>query len=181
MSHFACHIAHVTCHMSNAYVDSWDMLNNFCFHVYAQKWVFVIMSHVTGRMWHVTCHMSYVRCLCWSLGHAEQFLFSCLCSNVAVYGCKCQWVFFDTTLTRDNTNHRAGSQLKSQNPAKYLPVNVVLEEESHQQGSQDDQTRWEGGKAGSSGMFLVRARLGGRRSRGRSRFRSLRIFQKVEK
>ena len=23
------------CHMSNAYVDPWDMLNNFCFHVYA--------------------------------------------------------------------------------------------------------------------------------------------------
>ena len=21
-----------------AYVDPWDMLNNFCFHVYAQKW-----------------------------------------------------------------------------------------------------------------------------------------------
>ena len=24
-------------HMSNAYVDPWDMLNNFCFGVYAQK------------------------------------------------------------------------------------------------------------------------------------------------
>ena len=24
-------------HMSNAYVDSWAMLNNFCFHVFAQK------------------------------------------------------------------------------------------------------------------------------------------------
>ena len=24
--------------MSNAYVDPWDMLINFCFHVYAQKW-----------------------------------------------------------------------------------------------------------------------------------------------
>ena len=23
--------------MSNAYVDPWDMLNNICFHVYAQK------------------------------------------------------------------------------------------------------------------------------------------------
>ena len=30
--------------MSNAYVDPWDMMNNFCFHVYAQ--VFVIMSHI---------------------------------------------------------------------------------------------------------------------------------------
>ena len=55
--HVTCHIAHVTCHMSNAYVDPWDMLNNFCFHVYAQKWVFVIMSHVTFRMSHVICKM----------------------------------------------------------------------------------------------------------------------------
>ena len=23
--------------MSNAYVDPWEMLNNYCFHVYAQK------------------------------------------------------------------------------------------------------------------------------------------------
>ena len=34
-------MSHVTCHMSNAYVDRWDMLNNFCFHVYAQKSVFM--------------------------------------------------------------------------------------------------------------------------------------------
>ena len=34
MSHYACHI-------SNAYVDPWDMLNNFCFHVYAQNSVFM--------------------------------------------------------------------------------------------------------------------------------------------
>ena len=27
--------------MSSAYVDPWDMLNNFCFHVNAQKSVFV--------------------------------------------------------------------------------------------------------------------------------------------
>ena len=27
--------------MSNAYVDPWDMLNNFCFHVYAQKSLFI--------------------------------------------------------------------------------------------------------------------------------------------
>ena len=51
------HIEHVTCHMSNAYVDLWDMLNNFCFHVSAQKWVFVIMSHVTFRLSHVACYM----------------------------------------------------------------------------------------------------------------------------
>ena len=62
ISHVTCHIAHVTCHMSNAYVDSWDMLNNFCFDVYAQKWVFVTMSHVTFRMSHVTMRMSHVIC-----------------------------------------------------------------------------------------------------------------------
>ena len=72
-----------------------------------------ICNYVTCRMSHVTCHMSYVKSLCWSLAHAEQFLFSCLCSNVAVYGWKCQWFFFDLrTLPCDNTSHRAGSQLK---------------------------------------------------------------------
>ena len=60
------------------------MLNNFCFDVFAQKWVFVIMSHVTCYMSHVTCDMSYVKCLCWSLGHAEQLLFSGLWSKVSI-------------------------------------------------------------------------------------------------
>ena len=41
MSHVACRMSHVKCHMSNAYVDRWDMLNNFCFHVYAQKSLFI--------------------------------------------------------------------------------------------------------------------------------------------
>ena len=77
--------------MSNTYVDPWDMLNNFCFEVYAQKWVLVIMSHVTCHILHVTCHMShcachmsYIKCLCWFSGHAEQLLFSCLCSKVSI-------------------------------------------------------------------------------------------------
>ena len=29
--------------------------------------------------------VSYVKCLCWSLGHADQFLFSCLSSKVTAY------------------------------------------------------------------------------------------------
>ena len=29
------------CQVSNAYVDPWDMLNNFCFHAYAQKSLFI--------------------------------------------------------------------------------------------------------------------------------------------
>ena len=44
----------------SAHVDPGDILNNFCIDVYAQK--------------------SNVKCL-----HAEQLLFSCLCSKVAVY------------------------------------------------------------------------------------------------
>ena len=35
------HRLHVTCLMSDAYVDPCDMLNNFCFHVYAQKSLFI--------------------------------------------------------------------------------------------------------------------------------------------
>ena len=89
MSHVTCRMWHVTCLMSNAYVGPWDMLNNFCFHVYIQKWVFVIfvicnIAHVTCNMSHCACHMSYVKCLCWSLGDAEQLLFSCLCSKVSI-------------------------------------------------------------------------------------------------
>ena len=36
-----CRMSHVTCDMSNAYVDRWDMLNKFCFHLYAQKLLFI--------------------------------------------------------------------------------------------------------------------------------------------
>ena len=48
---------HVTLRMSHAYLDPRDILNNFCLHVYAQKWIFVIMSHVTFRLSHVTCYI----------------------------------------------------------------------------------------------------------------------------
>ena len=41
MSHVACRMSHVTCLMSDAYVDPWDMLNNFSFHVYAQMLMFI--------------------------------------------------------------------------------------------------------------------------------------------
>ena len=48
MSHVTCYMSHVTCLMSNAYVDPWDMLNNFCFQVYAQKWVLAVSyTHLT--------------------------------------------------------------------------------------------------------------------------------------
>ena len=48
--------------MSNAYVSPWDMLNNFGYHVYAQKCVFVIMSYVTFCMSHVTYHIKHATC-----------------------------------------------------------------------------------------------------------------------
>ena len=34
-------LSHFACHMSNAYVDPWDMQNNFCFHVHAQMSLFM--------------------------------------------------------------------------------------------------------------------------------------------
>ena len=51
----------------------------------------------------------------WSSGHAEQLLFSCLCSKVTVYSRKLQCFFLDhlnITLSPDIRVHRAGSQLK---------------------------------------------------------------------
>ena len=50
--------------VARAYVDPWDRLNNFCIHIYAQKW------HI--------CQVSSVKCLCWSFCHAYQLLFSSL-------------------------------------------------------------------------------------------------------
>ena len=45
MLSITCHISHITYHMSNVKVkclfDPWYMLNNFCFHVYAQKSLFI--------------------------------------------------------------------------------------------------------------------------------------------
>ena len=61
-NYVTCHMSYVTCLMSNAYVDPWEMVNNFCFHVYAQKWVLVFMSHVTCHILHVTCHIAHVTC-----------------------------------------------------------------------------------------------------------------------
>ena len=75
------------------------MLNNFCFHVYAQK----SLSH--------SFNLSFTHSR-----HAEQVLFSCLGSKVAVYSRKLQCFFFDhiiiITLSPDIRVHRAGSQLK---------------------------------------------------------------------
>ena len=53
-------ISHVTCHMSNAYVDPWEMLNNFCFHVYAQK------SLVVGENGNGFFDISFHLCFFWT-------------------------------------------------------------------------------------------------------------------
>ena len=56
--------------------------------------------------------------LSWSLRHAEQFLFSCLCSKVAVYSRKLQWFFWHAPHHHHPPRpcefrcQRAGSQLK---------------------------------------------------------------------
>ena len=36
-----CEMSSVKCQMSNAYVDPWDMINFFSFHVYAQMSLFM--------------------------------------------------------------------------------------------------------------------------------------------
>ena len=82
---------HVTFCMSNVTLHMSHVICEMLILILGTFWTnFVFMCMLKSHMSHVACHMSYVKCLCWSLGHAEQFLFSCLCSNVALYGCKCQ-------------------------------------------------------------------------------------------
>ena len=38
-------------HISNGYVNPWDLLNNFCFYVFTLKLLFVMLSVVTCHMW----------------------------------------------------------------------------------------------------------------------------------
>ena len=80
--------------------DPWDMLNNFCFYIYAQKWH---MSNVKSQMLILilgTCWTTFV----FMSDYAQKSLF--LCENGDV-------VFFTLPPAPcDLTNHRAGSQLK---------------------------------------------------------------------
>ena len=67
-----------------------DMLNNFCFHVYAQKSLshsFAFTTFATFTTF-TTFNLSFNHSR-----HAEQLLFSCLCSKVTVYSRKLQWNF----------------------------------------------------------------------------------------
>ena len=51
LSHVTFHISHVKCQGSKAYFDHWYMLNNFGFHVYAQK--SLIISEI-GNLYFLT-------------------------------------------------------------------------------------------------------------------------------
>ena len=112
--------------LQNLPIDLWDMLNNFCFHVYAQKSLFINLQNLQNCK---TCKLA--KLANWSLGHAEQLLFSCLCSKVTVYRWKWQWFFFDlslsTTLTCYFTVHRAGSQLKMSERQTKLGTRNILQ------------------------------------------------------
>ena len=109
--------------------DPWDMLNDFCFHVYAQKSLSHSLSHTLSHSFNLSFTHSQ---------HAEQLLFSCLCSKVTLslshslildmlnnfsfhlYAQKWLFIaencngFFDTTITLscEFRGHWAGSQLK---------------------------------------------------------------------
>ena len=73
------------------------MLNNFCFHVYAQNSLF-IGENCNASLSHsliLTLSLSHSLTLSFILSwHAEQLLFSCLCSKFAVYRWKCQCFFY---------------------------------------------------------------------------------------
>ena len=95
-----------------------NVLNNFCFHVYAQN----LLSHFLTLTLSHTHSFSLSHSFNLSFNHsrhAEQVLFSSLCSKVAVNSRKLQCFFFDiiivvssSTLSSEIRVHRAGSQLK---------------------------------------------------------------------
>ena len=84
-------------------------LSHFCFHVSAQK----SLSHSHS----LNVSLSHAHCFTLSFTHsphAEQLLFSCLCSKVTVYRRKLQCFFWTSasSSSREFRSHRAGSQLK---------------------------------------------------------------------
>ena len=90
-----------------------NVLNNFCFHVYAQNllshFLTLILSHSHSFSLSHSFNLSFNHSR-----HAEQVLFSSICSKVAIYMWKWQWVFLDiVTLSCGFRVHWAGSQLKN--------------------------------------------------------------------
>ena len=72
------------------------MLNNFCFHVIAQKCQVVGLSD---------CQVRFLG----TRDMLNKFLFLCPCSNLTVYRRKWQWFFY--TLSSEFIVHRADSQI----------------------------------------------------------------------
>ena len=66
--------------LSISHLLTFDMLNNFCFHVYVQK----SLSQFHTLSLTLTLSHSFNLSFTHSQ-HAEQLLFSCLCSKVTVY------------------------------------------------------------------------------------------------
>ena len=71
--------------MSSDYVDHWDMLNNFCFHVYAQKLLFMIVCHAVMSCCHMSSayvdHWDMLNNFCFHV-YAQKSLFMIVCHAV---------------------------------------------------------------------------------------------------
>ena len=98
--------------LQNLQIDPLDMLNNFCFHVNTQKSLFINLQNLQTCK---TCKLA--KLANWSLGHAEQLLFSCLCSKVTVHRWKHNDFFFGPQPPRHPLLWVCGSQ--SWFPANY--------------------------------------------------------------
>ena len=99
--------------MSYAYVDPWDMLNNFCFHIYAQKSLFHFHTLSLSHSRTLTLSHSLIHSLstCWTT-----FVFMSMLKSHYFWQ-KLQCGFLDSssssiTLSTDIRVSRAGSQLK---------------------------------------------------------------------
>ena len=73
--------------MPHAYVDPWPCWTTVVF-------VSMLKSDINYVKWQVS-NFKNDKFLYWSLGHAEQFLCTCLCSKVTVYRWKWQCFFGD--------------------------------------------------------------------------------------
>ena len=61
------------CQMSTAVVNPWDMLNNFCFYVLGQMWLFVLLSYVIIQMFVVVDPWDTLNNLCFHV-YAQMFI-----------------------------------------------------------------------------------------------------------
>ena len=88
---FICHI----CQMLN--VDLWDMLNNFCFHVYAQKSLFINLQNLQNCK---TCKLANLQNLQidpWDM--LNNFCFHVYAQMSLIIGENGNYLFFDISST----------------------------------------------------------------------------------